>query len=108
MSEIPARDQDQAGATTPFAQEDLRRAAEVFTLVVSRLDDEERTHLGLELLDAARSGDDESLRGTLDSWFMSIVARQHPDFARQTKEYQNLRESGDLLKGVDFEGLASP
>jgi hypothetical protein len=83
-------------------REQAHESARLLQWIVSELNEEERTHFALELLDSTRHGGPESVGAVVESWFLTVLVRQHPEFEAQTKEYTNLRESGELYEGVDL------
>ncbi|HEV8653504.1 MAG TPA: hypothetical protein VG276_29930 [Actinomycetes bacterium] len=84
----------------PATTEEIDQLARALDFIGSQLTPQERDRFALELLDATRHGDEQGLRELLTAWLVSIHVSQHPDFRRQFKEYQNLVQSGELLRGV--------
>jgi len=84
----------------PATTEDIDQLARLLDSIGSQLTKQERDQFALELLDATRHGDERELRRLLTAWLVSIHVSQHPDHRPQLKEYQNLVESGELLKGM--------
>jgi hypothetical protein len=70
------------------------------------LNEEELHHLGVELLDATRGRID--FDDVIVPWAFTAIARQHPEFRPQLKEYANLISSGELFTGVELTTPAQP
>jgi hypothetical protein len=89
---------------SPTAQrEQVEVAGELLDWVSSEVNEEEREHLALELLDATRQAGD--VRYLLNSWAATVTARSHPDFAAQVKEYKNIVDANELYVGVNLSSL---
>src|SRR5439155_19255851 len=82
-------------------QIDVTRSARLLTRLVGRLTDEEQGRFWGELQAAARTGDEGEVEQVITTWLVSVAVREHPDFARQEKEFRNLVESGELYDGLD-------
>lgn len=90
------------------ASEDIIRAvSQVLTSITENLSGEERHLFARELLDALSLGKAKDVHKVLSAWLVTVTIRKHPDFARQTKEFGNLVESGELHEGVDLTTLRS-
>ncbi|MGH2635755.1 MAG: hypothetical protein ACRDHU_06395 [Actinomycetota bacterium] len=90
----------------PAYEERIDEAGTVLAWLRDALDDEEREHLALELLDVTRQGDGNAYQRLLTPWVLTVFAKQHPAFEAQAKEYYNLEASGELFAGVDFGSLS--
>lgn len=87
-------------------KEQLDQLSQVLAKLHRALNEEERDALGLELLDVTRAeADDDAYERALTPWVLTIIARQHPDFDVQVKEYNNLLSSGEIFGGVNLGGL---
>lgn len=87
--------------TPALAYQQVDAASAVLDWIRSRLDDEERQHLALELLDVTRRGN--GYERVIGSWALMVVTREHPDYARQIKEFRNLESSGELFEGTSID-----
>lgn len=67
------------------------------------LNEEERSHFGVEVMDAVRENDMEQFVNVVDAWWFTVRVRNHPDYRVQLKEYWNLYTSGELFEGSNLE-----
>lgn len=74
-------------------------AADVLTSLRERLSASERNRFDLELLDTARREPDR-LRHLLESWMVTIVVREHPDYEDQYKSFVRYAQDCDLPSGA--------
>lgn len=66
------------------------------------LDDQERTDFAIELMDCVRRADGMlQLNQALHDWGFTTRLRQHPDYAWQKKEFENMQASGELMIGAE-------
>ena len=72
------------------------------------LNEEERVHLGVELMDVTRLEDDEAYQAVLAPWILTVMARGHPDFMHQVKEFNNILQANELFSSVDLGSLERP
>jgi hypothetical protein len=93
-----------ASGLSSLGKDDLDYVASVFECIKANLTPEERSTFGVELLDAVRN-DTSEFSHVLGAWIVTSTIRTHPDYARQTKEFDNLVSSGELWDGVDREAL---
>jgi hypothetical protein len=87
-------------------REKVDEATAVLAWIRARLDEEEREHLALELLDATRR--EGGFEGVLSPWALTVVAREHLDYPMQLKEWRNLDSSGELFAGTPLADAADP
>lgn len=94
--------------TATVAYQQATELSKALGRIRERLDEEEREHLALELLDATRRGN--GYEHVLVPWLLTVLVREHPDYGWQVKEFRNLEASGDLLAGagVPRDVLAEP
>ena len=87
--------------TPPAAlqQDRIDEADSALSWIRDHLDEEDRSHLALELMDATRSGD--AYHEVLNAWARSLMAREHDMFQPQVKEYFNLVDSGEIVQGIE-------
>jgi hypothetical protein len=91
---------------TPTAyRERIDETSEALAWLRDGLDEEEREHLALELLDVTRRGGD-AYKQVIGAWTLTLIARTHPSFPYQVKEYENLVQSGELAAGIDFGAIS--
>jgi exoribonuclease II len=76
----------------------LLRFGAAVEVVREHLTEDERDDFALDLMDAVRSGED--FNDAFHPWWLTAAIRQHPDYAWQKKEYENMKSSGDLLRSA--------
>lgn len=79
-------------------RERAEQASDVLDWIRDGLNEEELHHLGVELLDATRGHED--FGDVILPWAFTVIARQHPQFRYQLKEYANLADSRELFAGL--------
>lgn len=87
------------------SDEVIRGLSRILQTIVDGLTAEERDRFALEFANAIRSNDADAIHEILSSWLVTAAVRKHPDFERQTAEFQKLVRSGALYEGVDLASL---